>query len=73
MQTKVTKEWGEANKNWNLFIVNFFGCDFCNGWHGDSAACAEGLKAHFRYQFCTLQRYFGLPARQKLCQGHEPF
>ena len=56
MQTKVTKEWGEANTNWNLYIANFFGCDFCNAFHGDSTACAEGLKAHFRYQFCTLQR-----------------
>ena len=56
MQTKVTKDWGDANKNWNLYISNFFSCDFCNALHGDTAACAEGLKTHFRYQFCTLQR-----------------
>ena len=53
----MTKDWGDANKNWNLYISNFFSCDFCNALHGDTAACAEGLKTHFRYQFCTLQRY----------------
>ena len=58
MQAK-TKEWGEANKEWNLYIVNFFGCDFCNPYYSDEerAAHAEGLKVHFSHQSCTLQRY----------------
>ena len=52
----MTKDWGEANKDWNLFIANWYGCDLCHGWHGDQAACAAGLKTHYRHQFCILQR-----------------
>ena len=55
----MTKEWGETNKRWSLFVSRFYGCELCRGGGmapGGLAACAASYREHYEFAHCRFQR-----------------
>lgn len=66
LQVVLTKEWGNENKRWKLFITRFFDCELCHG-EGNTQAemdkCHASMQEHFNFASCRMQRYVHLLAR----------
>lgn len=58
LQVETTKEWGEDNKRWNLFITRFYDCELCDTGRGKEplSKCHKSYLEHYDFAFCRFHR-----------------
>ena len=58
VQVETTKEWGESNKRWNLFITRFYDCELCDAGRGKERMdkCHKSYLEHYDWAFCRFHR-----------------
>ncbi|BDA50039.1 probable glycosyltransferase 2 [Coccomyxa sp. Obi] len=57
-KVETTKEWGEDNKRWNLFITRFYDCELCDAGRGKEplSKCHKSYLEHYDFAFCRFHR-----------------
>ena len=63
-QVEITKDWGDANKRWKLFITRFFDCEICDGNGmptGLMDKCHASMREHYEFASCRTHRWGFVP------------
>ncbi len=58
VQVETTKQWGEDNKRWNLFITRFYDCELCDRGRSKEALakCHKSYLDHYDFAYCRFHR-----------------